>query len=44
MSTAKDALDLKGTVGFLYLREENSEKAYFSFPLQVVSDGVVKDD
>jgi hypothetical protein len=42
--TARGALDLRGTVGFLVsgesvtgLDEENSESAYCSFPLTVVS-------
>ena len=52
ISTTKDELDLRGTVGFFVsaesvtkLDEENSEFPYFSFPSQVVNDGgVVKDD
>jgi hypothetical protein len=50
-STAKDALDLRGMVGFFVSAEsvtgldgENSELPYFSFPSRVVSDGVAKDD
>jgi hypothetical protein len=49
MSTAKDALDLRGTVGFFVsmesvtgLHKENNEFPYFSVPLQVISDGVVR--
>jgi hypothetical protein len=51
ISTAIDALDLRGTVGFLAsaesvtgLDEENSEFPYFSFPLLVgsTSDGAAK--
>ena len=44
ISTARGALDLRGTVGFLVsaesvtgLDEENSELPYCSFPLTVVS-------
>ena len=49
ISTARGALDLRGTVGFLVsaesvmgLGEENSELPYCSFPLTVVS--TVSDD
>jgi hypothetical protein len=49
ISTAKDALDLRVTVGFFAsaesvtgLGEENSEFPYFFFPLWVVSDGAVR--
>ena len=51
-STARGALDLRGTVGFFVsaenvtgLNEENSEFAYSFFPLlRVGSDGAAKDD
>jgi hypothetical protein len=48
ISTAKDALDLRGTAGFFVstgsvtgLDDEKSEFPYFSFPLRVVSDWVM---
>jgi hypothetical protein len=49
ISNARDALDLRGTVGFFAseesvtgLDEEKSKFPYFSFPLRVGSDGAAK--